>query len=409
MGGADRLSDQGAHQVTERREVWITGVGLVTCLGEGLEANWSHLERGDPPPYDDRTFAPYIVHPLGPINFDRQIPKKSDQRQMELWQRTGVYAAGLALADAGIAGKPDLLDGTDMIVAAGGGERDIPADSAILTGMRKAAAPGPFLNERLMSDLRPTLFLAQLPNLLAGNISIVHGVVGSSRTFLGEESAGVDAVRIAQARIAAGQSELTLVGGAYNAMRWDLLLIFEQAGVALKDAFAPVWDRGPHGGMALGNMGAFLVLESRDHARSRGARPRARISSVCADRNRRQPGDIEATLRHQWDTIATTVDRAQAAVISGATGVEPATSAERAALEEIGLPVRNTGTYIGHGLDAQFMVNLGIGCMVIEHGKLFAPSGTGDVGSSLSSISQVVVTSVGNWRGEGLALIERVD
>jgi 3-oxoacyl-[acyl-carrier-protein] synthase II len=395
--------------VTERREVWITGVGLLTCLGEGLEANWNHLERGDPPPYDDKTFAPYIVHPFGPINFDKQIPKKSDQRQMELWQRTGVYAAGLALADAGIAGKPDLLDGTDMIVAAGGGERDIPADSAILTGLRKTAEPGAFLNERLMSDLRPTLFLAQLPNLLAGNISIVHGVVGSSRTFLGEESAGVDAVRIAQARIAAGQSELTLVGGAYNAMRWDLLLIFEQASNLLKETFAPVWDRGPRGGMALGNMGAFLVLESRDHAQSRGARPRARLSSVCADRNRRQPGDIEATLRRQWDTIAAKVDRAHAAVISGATGIEPATSAERAALKEFGLPVRNTGTYIGHGIDAQFLANLAIGCTVIEHGKLFAPSGTGDMGTASSGISQVVVTSVGNWRGEGLGLIERVD
>ena len=71
------------------------------------------------------------------MNFDKQIPKKSDQRQMELWQRIGVYAAGLALSDAGIAGKPDLLDHTDMIVAAGGGERDIAADSGILTGMRK--------------------------------------------------------------------------------------------------------------------------------------------------------------------------------------------------------------------------------------------------------------------------------
>ena len=48
-----------------------------------------------------------------------------------------------------------------------------------------------------MNDLRPTLFLAQLSNLLAGNISIVHGVTGSSRTFMGEEAAGVDAVRIA--------------------------------------------------------------------------------------------------------------------------------------------------------------------------------------------------------------------
>jgi 3-oxoacyl-[acyl-carrier-protein] synthase II len=395
--------------VTGRREVWITGVGLLTCLGEGLDATWKHLERGDPPPYDDKTYAPYIVHPLAPVNFDKQIPKKSDQRQMEPWQRIGVYAAGLALGDAGIAGKPDLLDRTDMIVAAGGGERDIPADSTILTGMRKVAERGAFLNERLMSDLRPTLFLAQLPNLLAGNISIVHGVVGSSRTFLGEEAAGVDAVRIAHARIAAGQSELTLVGGAYNASRWDVLLIFEQAGVLLKGAFASVWDRGPQGGIVLGNMGAFLVLESRDHAQARGARVRARISSIRSDRNRRQPGDIEATLRRQWGVIAPKLDRAHAVIISGAAGFEPATAAERDVLKDLGLPVRNTGTYIGHGLEAQFMANLGIACSVLEHGKLSAPAGTADVGSSPPGISQVVVTSVGNWRGEGLALIERVD
>ena len=73
-----------------RQEVWITGVGLITCLGEGLEANWQHLARGDPPAYDDKSFAPYIVHPLAPVNFDKQIPKKSDQRQMEPWQRIGV-------------------------------------------------------------------------------------------------------------------------------------------------------------------------------------------------------------------------------------------------------------------------------------------------------------------------------
>ena len=86
--------------MSDSREVWITGVGLITCLGEGLEAAWAHLERGDPPPYDDKSFAPFIVHPLCPVNFDKQIPKKSDQRQMELWQRIGVYTAGLALADA---------------------------------------------------------------------------------------------------------------------------------------------------------------------------------------------------------------------------------------------------------------------------------------------------------------------
>jgi 3-oxoacyl-[acyl-carrier-protein] synthase II len=394
--------------VSDRREVWITGIGLLTCLGEGVDAAWTQLERGDAPSYDDKSFAPYIVHPLGPISFDKYIPKKSDQRQMETWQRVGVYSAGMALADAGIAGNPELLDRADMIVAAGGGERDIAVDTAIMAGLRKTNTPGAFLNERLMSDLRPTLFLAQLPNLLAGNISLVHGVVGSSRTFMGEEAAGVDAVRVAQARIAAGQSELTLVGGAYNGTRWDVLLTFEFGRVALKDKFAAVWDRGPHGGIAFGTMGAFLVLESKEHATARGAKPRAKISQVYSDRNARKEGDAETSLRRQWQKLSPQVDKAHAAVISGASGLEPATAAEMHVLKEIGLPVRNTGTYIGHGVDAQFTANLAIGCAVLDHGKLFAPTGTGDTGASPPGLSQVVVTGVGNWRGEGLALLERV-
>ena len=130
-----------------------------------------------------------------------------------------------------------------MIVAAGGGERDMAVDSAILTGIERAADPAAFLNERLMSDLRPTLFLAQLSNLLAGNISIVHGVTGSSRTFMGEESAGVDAVRIASSRIAAGTATSRWSAASHNGEREDLLLLYEFAGMNLKDAFAPVWER----------------------------------------------------------------------------------------------------------------------------------------------------------------------
>jgi 3-oxoacyl-[acyl-carrier-protein] synthase II len=163
------------------------------------------------------------------------------------------------------------------------------------------------------------------------------------------------------------------------------------------------------GGIAFATMGAFLVLESDAHAKARGARARARISEVFSDRNARQDGEPESSLRRQWNAIAPLVDRAHAAIISGAAGLEPATSAELAVLKEIGLPVRNTGTYIGHGVDTQFMANLGIGCAAIEHGKLFAPTGTGDFGDSPAGLRQVVVTSIGNWRGEGLALLERVN
>jgi 3-oxoacyl-[acyl-carrier-protein] synthase II len=395
--------------VTPRREVWITGVGFISCLGEGLEANWARLAAGNSTPsYDDQKFSPFIVHPLAPVNFDSQIPKKGDQRQMELWQRIGVYAAGLALSNAGVAGKADILDRMDMITAAGGGERDIAVDSAILSGIRTAPNRGAFLNERLLSDLRPTLFLAQLPNLLAGNISIVHGVVGSSRTFMGEEAAGVDAMRLTFERVAAGQSDISLVGSAFHGTRWDLLLVTELAGNLLKDKFAPVWDRGEHGGLALASMGASLVVESREHAEARGATPLARIVAIQSDRNKRKPGDIEATIAREWSAIEPKVKRTEAVIISGASGLEPPTSEEKNALKKIDLPVRATGTYIGHGFDTQFLANLAIACETLRQGKLFPASGSGDRGESPAKITQAAVTSVGNWRGEGIGLIEKI-
>ena len=205
-----------------------------------------------------------------------------------------------------------------------------------------------------MSDLRPTLFLAQLSNLLAGNISIVHGVTGSSRTFMGEEAAGVDAVRIALARIIAGQSDIMLVGGAHNGERPDLLMLYEFGGYNLKDRFAPVWKRAPKGGFALGSLGAFLVIEARAHAEARGAKRLARLSAVLSDRTPPAAGRRRGGARRACGTSSAARSRASGvALISGATGAEPATAEERAFLaRHRDLAVRATGTYLGHGTGA---------------------------------------------------------
>jgi 3-oxoacyl-[acyl-carrier-protein] synthase II len=388
-----------------QREAWITGVGIVSCLGEGPEAHWQGLNEAKPSA-DTTTFAPYVVHPIVSIEFDKQIPKKGDQRQMEPWQRIGTYAAGLALDSAGAKGQSDLLARMDMIVAAGGGERDLAVDGAILTGMPKAANPDAYLNERLMSDLRPTLFLAQLSNLLAGNISIVHGVTGSSRTFMGEEAAGVDAVRIALSRITAGQSEIVLVGGAHNGERKDLLMLYEFGGFPLKDGYAPVWERGPKGGLALGSLGAFIVIEERAHAKARGAKPLARLSTVISDRSRRKPGDVKAALARMWQKLP--LRAGHAAVVSGATGAGPATSEERDFLtEHREVPVRATGSHIGHGFEPQFPMNVALAAVAVNNGKLFSP--TSDFEKAMKGpLTQAIITGVGHWRGEGLALVEAV-
>jgi 3-oxoacyl-[acyl-carrier-protein] synthase II len=389
------------------RDAWITGIGIVSCLGEGPEAHWQGLGSGRPP-FDGTTYPPYFIHRIASLDFDKQIPKKGDQRQMEPWQRIGTYAAGLALDSAGLKGNAEVLARTDMIVAAGGGERDVAADSGILSGFANAEKPATFLNERLMSDLRPTLFLAQLSNLLAGNISIVHGVTGSSRTFMGEESSGVDAVRIAVSRIAAGQSEIALVGGSYNSERPDLLMLNEFGSFNLKDRFAPVWQRDANPGIALGSLGAFLVLEARQHAEGRGGNRIARLSRVFSERGKRNPGDVTAMLARLWDGIADRLQRGRVAVISGASGAAPATAEERAFLaRHDGVPVRATGTYIGHGVESQFVMNIALAASAISRGKLFSPGDQSGVEQPMHEApAQVVVTGVGHWRGEGLALVE---
>jgi 3-oxoacyl-[acyl-carrier-protein] synthase II len=392
------------------REVWITGIGIVSCLGEGPNAHWQKLMQAHPDA-DTTTFAPFVVHPVAPINFDAQIPKKGDQRQMENWQRIGTYAAGLALDSAGVKGNSALLSRMDLIVAAGGGERDLTVDSNILSGIRRAANPAAFLNERLMSDLRPTLFLAQLSNLLAGNISIVHGVTGSSRTFMGEESAGIDAVRIAHSRIGAGQSDIALVGGSYNGERPDLLMLYEFAELVLKNKYAPIWERGnAAAGFALGSLGAFLVIEAREHAEKRGAKPLAKLSAVVSDRATRQPGTISETLSRLWDGLKTKINAGHAAILSGTTGVKPATAEERMFLElHPDLAVRATGSYVGHGLEPQFAMNIALATVALGHGSLFPPcDSTGLERPMTADLTQVVVTGVGHWRGEGLALIELI-
>src|SRR5580700_6535208 len=386
------------------REAWITGIGIVSTLGEGPDAHWQGL-AAPPRPADLATWAPFVIHPIAPLDLDKQIPKKGDQRQMEPWQRIGTYAAGLALDSAGLKGNAELLARTDMIVAAGGGERDAAVDAMILSGLRKSDRPEAFLNERLMNDLRPTLFLAQLSNLVAGNISIVHGVTGSSRTFMGEESAGVDAVRVAHARIAAGQSEIALVGGSNNADQISTMLLMVMGHRLWRGELKPLWERAAAGGGAVpGSLGAFLVIEEKNHALARAATPLARLRAVQSGHAKRAGGAITAMLDGLWAGIAPRLDAADLGIICAATAEERAFLARRPTIA-----VRATGSHLGHGVEAQFPMNIALAALALQHGRIF-PSfdPTGFERAMEAPLRQAVVTSVGHWRGEGLALLEAI-
>lgn len=393
------------------RDILITGVGLVSSIGRDTAEHVAHLSNGGGYTVDELRFAPYCVHPLLALDFAGQIPKKSDLKQMEAWQRIGVYAAGLALTDAGIAGDAELLQRTHLIVAAGSGERDIGVDCDVLDKLSQTDDSAALAKQVLPSALRPTLFLAQLSNMLAGNISIVHGVTASSRTFMGEESAGLAAVENAFRRIAAGQIDIAIVGGALNAEREDLLLGYELGHNLWMGHYAPVWDRAQGGGGFIpGGMGAFLVLEARAHAEARGVQPYARIADVATARCDRADGATQRALAELYGALRSK-PIGPLTVLSGASGAAPVTDEEIAFINSLPSQgaepiVRAFGSTLGHGVEAQFPTGLALAALACRHSLTPKETGNAEIERPFSgSTAHALVTCVGHWRGEGLALV----
>jgi len=254
-------------------QVCITGYGIISHQFNSNEK----FTRGNPEPtlaHESTEGGGLSFTFLDSIDFDveSKIPKRRDRKLMGKQFQLGCCAAGLALEMAGLSEMPQLLANTNLYCASRGGERDAQADAKLRTmiyGMELNEGTSK-INELLSKHLRPTLYLGQLPNLLASNISITQKVLGNSRTFLGEEMAGVASVETAYSEITAGEAELVLVGGALSSSSIAMLEWFYGSGQALVDDFSNIWERGENG-VCLGTVGAFLVLESKKHAGDRGA------------------------------------------------------------------------------------------------------------------------------------------
>jgi 3-oxoacyl-[acyl-carrier-protein] synthase II len=117
---------------------------------------------------------------------------------------------------------------------------------------------------------------------------------------------------------------------------------------------------------------------------------------------------VTATLEKLWSKLGKLDDNG--AIITGATGAEPATSEERAFLS--GHPdfaVRATGTMFGHTMETQFPLGLALAALSISRGALFPPNDSTGLEIEMSRPpSQIVVVGAGHWRGEGMALVEAI-
>jgi 3-oxoacyl-[acyl-carrier-protein] synthase II len=155
------------------------------------------------------------------------------------------------------------------------------------------------------------------------------------------------------------------------------------------------------GGVVTGSGAAFLVIESREHAASRGRDGYAAVDRVVSGRVRRGREDLSAAV----GAMISAVGGDAAPVVSGASGAHAATAAEKAALDRLGQSsVRGFASLTGHLKEAQFPFAVALAAIALKHGAGFAAFDTA-FGGPFQARDAVAVTTVGSRRFEGAARV----
>lgn len=280
--------------MSDRSDVVVSGVGWLPCDRQ------AGVDPGGQPPWRQvRLFPDYPI--------DSEAPGKTEQRAMGQSMLAAVFAAGRALAGAGLKGDAERLAETQILSAGRCADRDDALDERVLA---EAGDGGAAANRQLREGLRPSLFLAQLPNLISANIAIVHAVTGRSQTFIGEEAAGVEAIATALDRLTHRETVRCLAGGVFWPGRGR--------------GFVEAMEGGPcasRPGYPLAAGAAYLVLEQSAAARARGHIPICRISGY----RRAAPG-ASATAQQLLADVAGSTGLADVRIVVAGRGAE----AERA-------------------------------------------------------------------------------
>jgi 3-oxoacyl-[acyl-carrier-protein] synthase II len=241
------------------RRVAITGLGIVSCCGIGLDAFWEGLLA--PAPEGERRV----------IGFDptRWFGPK-DARRVDRFAQFSVAAADMALEDAGeIGADPDR---SGVIFATGVGGLETLQEQIHVFHEKGARRVSPFLIPMMMG------------NAGAANISMRARWRGPCETVVTACAAGTHAVAAAGRLVASGRCDVMMSGGAEAAMVGVGLAAFGNMTALSSDGTSRPFDV-RRNGFVCAEGGAALVLEELEHARRRGARVYAELlgSASTAD------------------------------------------------------------------------------------------------------------------------------
>ena len=263
------------------RRVVVTGLGMVTPLGSGVDHNWSEITAGKSGISKIENFdvsdiscriagqVPGADQPGG-LNLDDWIDPR-EQRKQDRFIQLGLAAACQAVEDSGW--KPDDREAQNRAgVMIGSG----------IGGLESIVVTDRLMNEKGPRRISPFFIPSALINLISGHVSIRYGFRGPNHAVVTACSTGAHAIGDAARMVALDDADVMVAGGAEAAVCRIGMAGFAAAR-ALSTSYNDTpevasrpWDKG-RDGFVMGEGAGIVVLEELEHAKARGAKIYAEV------------------------------------------------------------------------------------------------------------------------------------
>ena len=263
------------------RRVVVTGLGMVTPLGSGVDHNWSEITAGKSGISKIENFdvsdiscriagqVPGADQPGG-LNLDDWIDPR-EQRKQDRFIQLGLAAACQAVEDSGW--KPDDREAqnrTGVMIGSGIG------------GLESIVVTDQLMNEKGPRRISPFFIPSALINLISGHMSIRYGFRGPNHAVVTACSTGAHAIGDAARMVALDDADVMVAGGAEAAVCRIGMAGFAAARALstsyndTPEAASRPWDKG-RDGFVMGEGAGIVVLEELEHAKARGAKIYAEV------------------------------------------------------------------------------------------------------------------------------------
>lgn len=251
-----------------RRRVVVTGMGMLSPVGNSVESSWAALLAGKSgirtiEHFDTTGFSTTFAGMVNDFNCEDYISKK-ESRKMDIFIQYGIAASIQAMQDSGLEITDQNRERIGVAIGSGIGGLGL-----IETNYQTYIEKGP-------RKISPFFVPSTIVNMIAGHVSINYGIRGPNIAISTACTTGLHNIGHAARMIAYGDADAMLAGGAEKASTELGMGGFASAKALSSRNDAPQqasrpWDK-DRDGFVLGDGAGILMLEEYEHAKARGAR-----------------------------------------------------------------------------------------------------------------------------------------